>query len=99
MKTLALPLCALLALSACHAPLRVERSQRAEEPATTLKVLPLKYARAEEVAHALKGMLRETRIVADERTNSLIVAYQSEAEFAQLERCVAQLDLEVSGAK
>jgi hypothetical protein len=99
MKTLAIPLCALLALGSCHSPLPIERHARSAEPAANLKVLPLKYASAVEVAGALKSVLRQTRIVADQRTNSLVVAYQSEAEIAEIERCVAQLDLEVPAGK
>ncbi|HTF90521.1 MAG TPA: secretin N-terminal domain-containing protein [Planctomycetota bacterium] len=99
MKTLAIPLCAVLALGSCHGPLPIQRHERSAETATNLKVLPLKHARAAEVAGALKAVLRQTRIVADERTNSLVVAYQSEAELAQIERCVAELDLEVPAAK
>ncbi len=64
-----------------------------------LKVLPLHYARANDVATALRGMLKDTRIVPDERTNSLVISYENEADIAQLEHCVAQLDVEVKAAK
>jgi hypothetical protein len=97
MKILPLLLCAVLAGAACSAPGSHRRP--VPERTNTLKVLPLKYAGAADVAARLKGMLRDVRIVADERTNSLIVSFEDEAALAQLESCVAQLDVQVAPAK
>ena len=99
MKILPWLLCAGLLGSACQSPLPEAGRARAAESSTVLKVIPLKYARAAEIADGLKGMLRSTRIVADERTNSLIVAFHEESELAQIERAVAQLDILVTPAK
>ena len=98
MKTLALlaglsllaPSCAAPD-SAAHAP----RNRPAEPASASLEVVPLKHAVAAQTAAVLKNMLRDVRIVADERTNSLVVAYEDSAAFAEFERAVAELDIEV----
>jgi hypothetical protein len=102
MKTLTVPACALLAFASCCTPAPAtapkEEPARHSEPATTLKVIPLKHAVASDVADVVKGSLRGVRVVADERTNSVLVAYQNDVDFAQIERCIAQLDVEVKPA-
>jgi type II secretory pathway component HofQ len=59
----------------------------------------LRNASAVAVAATLNKLLRDVRIVADERTNSLVVSYEDANALAQIERCVAELDLEVQPSR
>jgi len=77
-------------------------ARRVEPPAAErfLTVIPLRYAVASDVANALNKLRPNTRLVADERTNSLVLAYASQADLKELSDCIAKLDVQVgSGAK
>lgn len=93
MKTLPLLLLGLGALGGCttgatkHAP--------SHEVPTFLSVIPLKFASAVEVANALNKVKSSVRLVADQRTNSLILSYASQTDLKEIADCIAQLDIEV----
>lgn len=61
-----------------------------------VEVIPLKYAIAKDVANVVESALRrkETRIVADQRTNSVVVS-GSRADIAAIQDLVARLDVPV----
>lgn len=96
MKTLLL-LLGLSTLGACYGghPKQVETH---EEPGF-LTVIALKYASALDVANTLNKLQKKSRVVADVRTNSLVVSYSSQLDLAVLTECIEKLDVEVKGAK
>jgi type II secretory pathway component GspD/PulD (secretin) len=59
----------------------------------------LQYAVAAEVANALSKLRPDVRVVADERTNSVIVACSTDVDMRQLRDCIAKLDIPVKDAK
>ena len=93
MKTLPIGLLCLGALGACTTggPKQVAVH---EEPAF-LTVIPLKFASATEVANSLNKVKTGVRLVADERTNSLILSYTSQTDLKEITECISQLDREV----
>lgn len=95
MKILPLLLCVALAGASCIAPVAGTHHARPAEKSNSLKVIPLQYADAMEVARSLSNMVKDVRLVADARTNSIVVSYQNEDSLAQVERTIAQLDVEV----
>ena len=91
----------LAVLAACETSRPVESdpsaaAMKVEEP--TLTVIPLKYAAASELASTLRGALAAeqslVQIMADERTNSLVVTC-TPSRLASVEKLIAQLDTEV----
>ena len=100
MKTIALLL--LGCLSACTSPetreVPVEPSTRAGE-GQPFRMIPLQFAAAHEVVGELQRLWPETRVVADARTNSVLLACTTEAELQQLSELVAQLDVQVKGTQ
>jgi type II secretory pathway component GspD/PulD (secretin) len=100
MKILPILACGVLLGTACRAPHATSQrsSPEAKAPAA-MQVVPLRYAKASEVAFALQKAVSGGRVVADERTNSVIVSTKSEAELAQILTCIQQLDVEVRPAK
>ncbi|MBK8180932.1 MAG: hypothetical protein IPK67_18975 [Planctomycetes bacterium] len=83
----------LLLAPACHGP--EARPARPPERTAQLQVIPLRFAEAGPTAASLKSLLRDVRIVADVRTNSLIVSYEDAEALRQVEQAVAKLDIEV----
>ena len=100
MKILPILACAVLLGSACRVPqLKSPTAAPAAKSSPTLRVVPLRHASASEVAAALQRAVSGGRIVADERTNSLIISCKSEAELAQVLSCIEQLDVEIQPEK
>jgi len=100
MQILPLFLGAALVCSACSSTQTPAKAPApAERPSTSLHVVPLRHANAIEVAQAIKGAIPGSRVVADARTNSLVISCRDEAEFQQLSDCIAQLDIAVPPAK
>lgn len=66
---------------------------------TQMQVVPLQHAAAAEVAAELGVLLRDARVVADHRTNSLIVSAESEAALAQVLAVVEDLDVAADGPR
>lgn len=99
MKTLPLLLLWLACLGACassepRAP--AAGTSRENQP---MRVIPLQYAAAAEVSSALRQLWPDARVVADERTNSVVVCCATEAGLRQLSECIAQLDVQVQAPK
>jgi hypothetical protein len=94
MKTLLLLLLGVGGLGACASPGAKDRSVESSAP-QPLSVIPLEHAVAAQVADALSRVRPDVRVVADQRTNSVIVACASEAELAQIRDCIAKLDTRV----
>jgi len=99
MKTLPILLLALVGAGACKSAEPRERHHERAGETQALSVIPLQYAVAAEVANALTKLRPDTRVVADERTNSVIVACASEADMRLLSDCIAKLDIPATGAK
>ena len=97
MKTLGMLLLGLGALGSCTTD--GPKTVPSHEEAHSLKVIPLQHAAAIEVANALNNLQRGTRLVADQRTNSLIVSYTSQTNLRELEETIAKLDVEVKPAR
>jgi hypothetical protein len=57
-----------------------------------MQVVPLEHAAAGELAAELGLLLREARVVADQRTNSLVISAESEAALVQVLEVVEDLD-------
>ncbi len=93
MKTLPLLLLGLCVLGGCTTG-ATKQAVTHEEP-TFLTVIPLKHASAIEVANALNKVKSRVRLVADQRTNSLILSYASQTDLKEISDCIAQLDIEV----
>lgn len=89
----------LAGMGACKSPGPQERPVERAGENHFLSVIPLQYAVAAEVANALSKLRPETRAVADERTNSVIVACATEADLRQLSDCIAKLDIPARSAK
>jgi type II secretory pathway component GspD/PulD (secretin) len=74
----------------------------AAQPQTTqserFQVVPLKYANANEIAGELGKAQREAQLVADARTNSLIVTARSDEALATVLELIARLDVETKPA-
>jgi len=98
MKTLSSLLLAVAGLVACTSAgshgHTIEQSD-----ARAMSVIPLQYAFAAQVAEALNGLQPQTRVVADQRTNSVIVACASDADLSQVRECISQLDVPAKGTK
>lgn len=100
MQTNPLILSAALLCGACSSTeTTVDAPAEVERPATVLRVVPLRFAEATEAALAIKGAISGTRVVADARTNSLVISCRNEAEFRQLSECIAKLDIAVAPTK
>ncbi len=97
MKTLPLFFLGLGVLGGCT--FGVPKHVATHEEPTFLTVIPLKYASAIEVANALNKVKSGVRLVADQRTNSLVLSYTSETDLKELTECIAQLDIEVKSSK
>lgn len=59
-----------------------------------MQVVPLQHAVAGDLAAELGRLLKQARVVADQRTNSLIVSAETEAALAQVLELIADLDLD-----
>ena len=97
MKTLALLLSSLLGTSACLSTTSAPAPHGEENQAFDL--IPLQFAPADELAHTLGQLWPNARVLADARTNSLLVRCANEAELVQVRECVARLDVEVRAGK
>jgi len=95
MKTIALILMGWLGTAACTSAGMHEHSVEHSEETRQVAVIPLKYAVAAEVAGELNGLRPDTRVIADQRTNSVIVSCATEAGMRQLGDCIARLDAPV----
>ncbi len=92
----------VLACGCAHTP-KAEPAPQAEH-APAMQVVPLKYAVADElgkeVMQALGAAHRKgSRIVADPRTNSLILICESEADLQSALELIARLDVEAPKAQ
>jgi type II secretory pathway component GspD/PulD (secretin) len=72
---------------------------QAQPQAPVMQVVPLKYASADELCKVILQVLggphrRSLRIVADPRTNSLILTGDGEADLAGALELIAKLDVE-----
>jgi type II secretory pathway component GspD/PulD (secretin) len=89
----------LLVLASCTSPAS-KATPEAPKHAETVQVIPLQYSNAAELANtlnALFGRNPEVRVLADARTNSLLVAAGA-ADVAKIEDLVRRLDVEVKPA-
>jgi type II secretory pathway component GspD/PulD (secretin) len=68
------------------APAQAERSAQ-------MQVVPLQHAAAAELAAELGMLLREARVVADQRTNSLLIVAETEAALAEVLEVIEDLDV------
>lgn len=106
MKT-ALLSSALALLAACSSTSHARQDQATTIPAvagsdnsTVYKVIPLRYASADQLASALRNALvtqpnsRSPQVVSDPRTNSVIVTCMP-SELDSIERLIADLDVQV----
>lgn len=59
----------------------------------THKVVPLQFAAAAEIAGVLGKAWPGARVLADGRTNSVILVAENEADLQQLSACIAELDV------
>jgi len=98
MKTLSLLLLGLIGATACSSTRTSAPAERSSEN-QAFCLIPLQFAAADEVAHELGQLRPGARAVADARTNSVLLSATSEAELDKLRECVAQLDVQVKGAK
>jgi type II secretory pathway component GspD/PulD (secretin) len=88
----------LLVLSACSAP--AAALKEAPKRVENVQVVPLQYSNADELASTLRSLFArnpEIRILADSRTNSLLIAADA-GEIAQIEGLVQRIDVEVKPA-
>jgi len=92
-----------LAAAGCHAPQTSKASadvaiEKDAEARATIEVVPLKYASADQIAMELRSVLeglksrRSMRVVADSRTNSIIVTGPRE-DLAQVLALIEKLDV------
>ncbi len=91
----------LMALAGGCADTRQAKAVAQAERPRTMQVVPLRYAAAEELGRELVQTLGPAKksgvtIVADPRTNSLIVTGESEAELAAALELIAKLDVDVA---
>ena len=92
--------------STCDEPVAVAAAAAPAAPQSDLgyKVIPLRYAVADELAQALRNSLvaqpgRPTpRVVAEERTNSVIISCSPD-ELPPIEKLISELDVEVKKSK
>ena len=97
MKTLLPLVLGLSAMAACSSPGLQEPPAERAEGTQSFGVIPLQYAAAAEVANALSKLTSAVRVVADERTNSVVVVCATEADLRRLSDCIAKLDVPVQG--
>jgi hypothetical protein len=96
MKSLLFPVLLLIGLGSCTSG-RVDRTESAA--GQSLIVIPLENAVAAELASTLGTLRPDTRVVADVRTNSLIVSSSSQAGLRELSDCIEELDVPVHAKK
>jgi type II secretory pathway component HofQ len=92
-----LPIC-LLVLGACSAPSTA--TQESPKRVENVQVIQLQYSTAEDLAGTLRSLFArnpEIRILADARTNSLLVSAAPE-DLAQISTLVQRIDVEVKPA-
>jgi hypothetical protein len=100
MKVLSILLPCLLLAGACQARSKPPpKSEFNAEQQVSLKVVALKHASALDLARALSNVRPGTRLIADERTNSVVLAYSTQADLDELMLAIAQLDIEIRAAK
>ena len=80
--------------SSCSSSSARESAAKDDEP-VAMSVIPLQFAAAADVARALDRVTPSTRVIADGRTNSVLVTCASAAEMEQVEAVVAKLDVRV----
>ena len=83
MKTLSLLLLGLFGATACMSARTSAPAERSSEN-HPFRVIPLQFAAADEVARELGQLRPDARVVADGRTNSVLVSCASEAELDKL---------------
>jgi len=97
----------VLACGCAHTPKAEPAPQAAPAPAPAqapvIQVVQLKYAAAEDLGNVITQALgpahkKVLRIVADPRTNSLILSGESEADLATALELIARLDVEATKA-
>lgn len=96
MKTLSLLVLSWFGASACGAT--GTKDPGAEPASPVMSVVPLQFAAADEVASELRQLRPDARIVADGRTNSVLLMCATEADLRQLTDCLAKLDVRVEPA-
>ena len=69
-----------------------------EERSQPMQVVPLEHAPAAELAAELGMLLKQARVVADSRTNSLIIWAETEAALEQVLELVEDLDVDPTAA-
>jgi type II secretory pathway component GspD/PulD (secretin) len=88
----------LLVLTACSAPATAPKE--APKHTESVQVVPLQYSSAEELAGTLRSLFArnpDIRILADVRTNSLLIAASSD-DISQIEMVIHRVDIEVKPA-
>lgn len=93
----------VLALGCAHTPAEEPAPQAAEAhtQGPVMQVVPLKFASADELGKVIVQALGSShrkglRVVADARTNSLILTGESEADLASALDLIAKLDVEAT---
>jgi len=87
-----------------HEPVAVAAAPASAPSEVEYKVIPLRYAAANDIANALRGTLsgqpgrNPPRIVPDDRTNSVIISCAPD-ELTVIEKLIAELDVEVKKSK
>jgi type II secretory pathway component GspD/PulD (secretin) len=94
--------CVLFLLVGCASPEEDAESTPLPQPPAQeqqMQVVPLQHAAAAELAAVLGPLLRRARVMADQRTNSLVIAAESEAALAEVLQLVADLDVDAGSAR
>jgi hypothetical protein len=95
MLKLAAGCCLLFLLNGCASAEASPEPARATH-SEAMQVVPLKHAAAAEIAAELGRVLEHARLVADQRTNSLVISAETDAHLAQALELVEDLDVDVT---
>lgn len=87
------------ASTACTAQPKREPIPAQPGGASSTSVVPLRFAAAEALAKVLQRVRPDARVLADQRTNSLILVVNDEADLEVFQRLIEALDVDVSDGR